>query len=197
MIYCSSLPWNSTDVILNLIKKKITMYIETKTIIFRRVILQFPMNHSSGNIFLDHFYYESTREINGALFELSSESSFHLKFLWVEEENKWYFPNSFDSIRIISIHLIRWLNINSAGLRLLKSLALSLFTIQIFLTLFATNSIIEDSLQLSMIIASIYLCFSAFKSKEYIYFSVRFQSFPKRNKLSQTIFSIHYYFESS
>lgn len=197
MIYCSSLPWNSTDVILNLIKKKITMYIETKTIIFRRVILQFPMNHSLGNIFSDHFYYESTREINGALFELSSESSFHLKFLWVEEENKWYFPNSFDSIRIISIHLIRWLNINSAGLRLLKSLALSLFTIQIFLTLFATNSIIEDSLQLSMIIASIYLSFSAFKSKEYIYFSVRFQSFPKRNKLSQTIFSIHYYFESS
>lgn len=197
MIYCSSLPWNSTDVILNLIKKKITMYIETKTIIFRRVILRFPMNHSSGNIFSDHFYYESTREINGALFELSSESSFHLKFLWVEEENKWYFPNSFDFIRIISIHLIRWLNINSAGLRLLKSLALSLFTIQTFLTLFATNSIIEDSLQLSMIIASIYLSFSAFKSKEYIYFSVRFQSFPKRNKLSQTIFSIHYYFESS
>jgi hypothetical protein len=115
----------------------------------------------------------------------------------VEEENKWYFPNSFDSIRIISIHLIRWLNINSAGLRLLKSLALSLFTIQTFLTLFATNSIIEDSLQLSMIIASIYLSFSAFKSKEYIYFLMRFQSFPKRNKLSQTIFSIHYYFESS
>lgn len=193
MIYCSSLPWNSTDVILNLIKKKITMYIETKTIIFRRVILRFPMNHSLGNIFSDHFYYESTREINGALFELSSESSFRLTFLWVEEENKSCFPNYFDFIRIISIHLIRWLNINSAGLRLLKSLALSLFTIQTFLTLFATNSIIEDSLQLSMIIASIYLSFSAFKSKEYIYFSMHFQSFPKRNKLSQTIFSIHYY----
>jgi hypothetical protein len=57
------------------------MYIETKTIIFRRVILRFTVSHSLSNTFSDHFYYESTREINGALFESNSESSFNLKFL--------------------------------------------------------------------------------------------------------------------
>ena len=170
------------------------MYIETKTIIFRRVILRFTASHSLSNIFSDHFYYESTRGINGALSESNSESSFNSKFLWVEEENKSYIPNFFDFILIISIHLIRWPNTNNAEPRLLKSLALKLFTIRFFSISSVINNIIEGSPQLNMTIVLIYWFFSAFISKEYICFLEHFQSYPKKNKLFRTIFSIHYCF---